>query len=189
MSNRIVFDGWIEVICGPMFSGKTEELLKRLDKIKYSKEKYIVFKPSIDTRSTTEIVSRWNNSNPATEIKKASDILEILKNTKEKFKVIAIDEVQFLDDDIIDVCQELTREGHHLILAGLDKNFKAKPFGCISKVLAIADSVTKLSASCTKCGVRATFSKRIIQDNNNEIYIGDKEVYEARCYQHYWNKD
>lgn len=189
MNNKIVFDGWIEVICGPMFSGKTEELLKRLDKIKYSKENYIVFKPFIDTRSSTKIVSRWNNSNPAIEIKEPIEILEILNNLDEKYKVVAIDEVQFLSDSIIHVCQELTQQGHHLILAGLDKNFKGEPFGCISKVLAIADSVTKLAASCTKCGARATFSKRITSNNNDEIYIGDKDVYEARCYHHYWKEE
>lgn len=186
MTNGIIFSGWIEIICGPMFSGKTEELLKRLDKVKYSKHKYIVFKPSLDTRSNTKIISRWNNSHDAIEIQKSNDILDHLKSIKESYSVIAIDEVQFLDKDIVNVCQQLTKEGYHLIIAGLDKNFKAEPFGCMPEILAIADEVTKLCASCTQCGARATFSKRIENNSFSEVLIGDKEIYEARCYKHYW---
>lgn len=186
MSNGIVFSGWIEVVCGPMFSGKTEELLKRLDKVKYSKHNYIVFKPLIDTRSNTKIISRWNNSHEAIEIKESKDILDYLDTMSEFCPVIAIDEAQFLDKDIVKVCQELTQRGHHLIIAGLDKNFKAEPFGCMPDILSIADTVTKLCASCTQCGSRATFSKRIENNSSDEILIGDKEAYEARCYKHFW---
>lgn len=189
-NNKIVFDGWIEVICGPMFSGKTEELLKRLDKIKYSKEKYIVFKPRLDTRSTNEIMSRHKRTNIAIEIDNPLDILNILEQDeikKENYKVIAIDEVQFLNNDIVKVCQELTKKEYHLIIAGLDKNYKAEPFGSMPQILAIADSTTKLAASCTVCGARATFTYRNNNTtNDSEILVGDNDIYEARCYQHYY---
>lgn len=183
--SSIVYDGWIEVICGPMFSGKTEELIKRLDKIKYAKKSFIVFKPVIDTRSKEQIVSRHNKAIPAIEISNADEILEYLANTDKNYKVIAIDEVQFMDKDIVKVVKALAKQGHHVILAGLDKNFKAEPFGSMPELLAIADNVQKLIALCNVCGAPATFTYRISKNNDSEVLVGDSDTYEARCYEHY----
>lgn len=183
--SSIVYDGWIEVICGPMFSGKTEELIKKLDKIKYAKKNFIVFKPMIDTRSKEQIISRHNKAIPAIEINKASEILEYLNHNNKNYKVIAIDEVQFMDKDIVKVVKILAKKKYHVILTGLDKNFKAEPFGSMGELLAIADNVQKLIALCNVCGSPATFTYRISKNNDNEVLVGDIDTYEARCYEHY----
>lgn len=182
---KIVFDGWIEIICGPMFSGKTEELIKKLDKVKYSKEKFIVFKPVIDTRSKNAIVSRHNKIIPAIEVQNSYEILDYMNNYQDQnYKVIAIDEVQFMDKNIVNVVANLAKQGYHLILAGLDKNFKAEPFGSMPELLAIADNVQKLIALCNVCGSQATFTYRT-SNNDSEVLVGDGENYEARCYEHF----
>lgn len=181
---KIVFDGWIHVICGPMFSGKTEELIKHLDKVKWSKEKFIVFKPVIDTRSKNQIVSRHNKAIPAIEVKFAHEILTYLEQSSEQYKVIGIDEAQFMDPSIVEVVCWLAKNKYHVILAGLDKNFKSEPFGSMPELLCIADHVQKLVALCNVCGSQATFSYRI-SNNDSEVLVGNSENYEARCYEHF----
>lgn len=189
--NKIVYDGFIEVICGPMFAGKTAELIHRLDKIKYAKQKALIFKPIIDTRDTNNIFSRhykkadFNVEAPIITIKNSE---EILTHTDEIHKVIIIDEAQFFDEKIVDVCLTLVQQKKHLIIAGLDKNFRVEPFGPMPKLLAIADQITKLTAACNVCGNHASLTQRITK-SDNEILIGDNDYYEARCYDHYdWEK-
>lgn len=188
--NKIVLDGGIEVICGPMFAGKTEELLRRLNRMRYAKIDYIIFKPLIDTRSTHEIKSRNGKSEKAVEIKWPFEILNYLRENNLKPKVIAIDEAQFFDESIVEVATVLGNSGFHVILAGLDKNFKGESFGPIPDLLVQADKITKLSAICTVCGSEALFSQRLINNapadyDSKIILIGDKESYEARCRQHF----
>lgn len=170
-----------------MFSGKTEELIKCLDKVKYSKENFIVFKPMIDTRSKNEIVSRQNKNLPAIEINYAHEILDFLNKSETKYKVVAIDEAQFLDVAIVNVVKMLAKNKYHVIVAGLDKNFKAEPFGSMPELLAVADNVQKLIALCNVCGSRATFTYRT-SNNQSEVLVGDAENYEARCYEHFYDK-
>ncbi len=187
---KIVYNSWIEVICGPMFSGKTDELLNRLNKIKYAKQEYIIFKPVIDTRTTGIIQSRTKKWEEAIEISDPKEIITFLNNSSKKYKVIAIDEAQFFSYDLVDICMRLSKEGYHIIISGLDKNFKGEPFGAtLPGLLAIADSVKKLSAACNVCGSCATFSKLIdnpkIENIDNDILIGDDNYYEASCYEHH----
>lgn len=188
--NKIVYNSWIEVICGPMFSGKTDELLNRLNKIKYAKEEYIIFKPVIDTRTTGIVQSRTKKWEKAIEISDPKEIIKFLKNSETNYKVIAIDEAQFFSYELVDVCMELSKAKYHIIISGLDKNFKGEPFGTtMPGLLAIADSVKKLSAACNVCGSCATFSKLIdnpkVQATNGDILIGDDNYYEASCYEHH----
>lgn len=187
---QLVFDGGIEVICGPMFAGKTEELLRRLNRIEYAKIDYIIFKPVVDTRSLALVKSRNGKSKPAIEIHSPTEIFDYLIEHNLQPKVIAIDEVQFFDESIIEVATVLANKGFHIILAGLDKDFKGESFGCIPQLLVQADTVTKLSAVCTQCGSEALFSQRIINGepadyNSPIVLIGDKEEYEARCRKHF----
>lgn len=189
--NKIVYDGFIEVICGPMFAGKTAELIHRLDKIKYAKQNAIIFKPIIDTRDNNNIFSRHykvNNFNIDSPIIMVNNSENILNYIDENSKVIIIDEAQFFDDKIIEVCLFLVQKKKHLIIAGLDKNFRVEPFGPMPKLLAIADKITKLTAACNVCGGHASLTQRI-KKSDNEILIGDNDFYEARCYDHYeWDK-
>lgn len=188
--NKIVYNSWIEVICGPMFSGKTDELLNRLNKIKYAKKEYIIFKPVIDTRTTGIVQSRTKKWEEAIEISDPKEIIRFLENSKTKYKVIAIDEAQFFPYELVDVCMQLSKSKYHIIISGLDKNFKGEPFGStMPGLLAIADSVKKLSAACNICGSCATFSKLIdnpkVKASDNDILIGDDNYYEASCYEHH----
>ena len=188
--NKIIFDGGIEVICGPMFAGKTEELLRRLNRMKYAKIDYIIFKPIIDTRSASSIKSRNGKSEEAIEIKNPDEILSYLIENNLKPKVIAIDEAQFFDASIVEVATILANCGFHVVIAGLDKNFKGESFGYIPELLVQADKVTKLSAICTICGSEALFSQRLINNkpadyNSPIVLIGDHESYEARCRKHF----
>lgn len=187
---KIIYDGGIEVICGPMFAGKTEELLRRLNRMRYAKIDYIIFKPLIDTRSSHQIKSRNGKSENAIEIKWPFEILNYLRENNLKPKVIAIDEAQFFDHSIVEVASVLGNSGFHVIVAGLDKDFKGESFGPIPDLLVQADQITKLSAICTVCGSEALFSQRLINNepadyNSKIILIGDKESYEARCRQHF----
>ena len=188
--NKIIFDGGIEVICGPMFAGKTEELLRRLNRMKYAKIDYIIFKPIVDTRTQSTIQSRNGKSESAIEIKSPDEILSYLIKNNLKPKVIAIDEAQFFDSSIVEVSNILANCGFHVLIAGLDKNFKGESFGYISELLVQADKVTKLSAICTVCGSEALFSQRLINTkpadyNSPIVLIGDQESYEARCRKHF----
>lgn len=176
--------GYIEVVCGPMFAGKTEELIRRIKRLEYANKKYLVFKPQIDSRySKVEIVSHNNNRKEAINVKKAS---EILKYITIDIDVVIIDEAQFFDFEIVKVADYLADQGKRVIIGGLDRDFKGDPFGPMPYLLAIAEQVTKLSAICVKTGLNATRTQRIINDHPAKIddpivMIGAKESYEPRC--------
>lgn len=178
-------EGWIEVICGCMFAGKTEELLRRVRRIEYAKKDVIVFKPQIDNRySENEVVSHNNTKTKSVNISKSSDIHNYLKDHLPY--AIVIDEIQFLDEGVIDVCNYYANKGVRVICAGLDKDFRGEPFGVMPKLLAIAERVTKLDAICQVCGGIATRTQRIINGkpayyDDPVILVGAKEQYEARC--------
>lgn len=188
--SKIVSEGFLEIICGPMFAGKTEELLRILNRLKYAKVEYIVFKPLIDSRTKNSIGSRNGQSENAIEIKSPSEILDFILKSEKKYQLIAIDEAQFLDQEIIDVCLTLANNDFHVIVTGLDKNFKGEPFGYIPQLMVYANKITKLSAICTQCGCEAHYSQRLISGepanyNSDLILIGDTENYEARCLNHF----
>lgn len=169
--------GWIEVICGSMFSGKTEELIRRLKRVKIATLKVEIFKPKIDTRyDETKIVSHDTNSIHSTPVDKALSILELAQNVD----VVGIDEAQFFDDDISYVCEQLALRGVRVIVAGLDMDYQGQPFGQMPKLLAIADYITKLHAICMKCGNIANISHRKIA-TEGQVLLGEKDIYEARC--------
>lgn len=178
-------DGWIEVIAGSMYAGKTEELLRRIKRIEYARKSVIVFKPKIDSRfSSSKVVSHDNSSINSYDIERGNDIINIIGNNLPY--AIAIDEVQFLGRDIIAVCEEMANQGVRVIVAGLDKDFRGEPFGIMPELLARAEFVTKLEAICQSCGAPATRTQRLINGvpanyNDPIILIGAKEQYEARC--------
>ena len=177
--DRNIYNGCIEVICGSMFSGKTEELLKRLNRAKFAKLKISVFKPQLDTRyGNNKIVSHNSNEILAIPIKDASEILTCISESD----IIAIDEAQFFNTDIIAVCNTLAEKGKRVIISGLDMDFLAKPFGIMPHLLAIADKITKLHAICADCHNTANFSFRITQ-NKSLIKIGEKDEYKPLCRQ------
>lgn len=176
--------GWIEIICGPMFAGKTEELIRRIERMKYAKKNYIVFKPIIDNRySNTSIVSHSNYKAEAINIERPS---EIKKYVNELTQSIIIDEAQFFSKEIIPIIQEYADNGLRIICAGLDTDFKGEPFGIIPELLAIAEKITKLTAICMVCGAEASRTQRIINGvpafyDDSVVMVGAKEAYEARC--------
>lgn len=152
--------GWLEVISGCMFAGKTEELIRRINVLSYAKMNIIVFKPKIDNRySDTEIVSHSGAKVPCLVVDRAQ---EILKKVNMDTEVVAIDEVQFFDQDIVDVCEYLADKGIRVIVAGLDKDFRGEPFGIMPELLTRAEFITKLTAVCTKCGAPATRTQRLV---------------------------
>jgi thymidine kinase len=169
--------GWIEVICGSMFSGKTEELIRRLKRAKIANLKVEIFKPAIDTRyDEIKIVSHDENFIHSTPIENSQTILLLAQDVD----VIGLDEAQFFDDEIANVCDELALRGVRVIVAGLDMDFMAKPFGQMPFLMAKADYLTKLHAICMKCGNIANYSYRIIP-NEEQVMLGAKNAYEARC--------
>lgn len=178
-------DGWIEVICGSMFAGKTEELLRRLKRLEYAKKPYMVFKPAIDNRySETEVVSHNNKRMPGYNISDEEQILKLVE--KKNPDVVAIDEAQFFTDKIVKVCETLADQGKRVIVAGLDTNFRGEPFGPMPYLLARAEYVTKLQAICQVCGLPASRTQRLINGkpasyNSPTVLIGSEESYEARC--------
>ena len=179
-------DGWIEVICGSMFAGKTEELCRRIRRIQYAKKSYVVFKPVIDNRySDKEVVSHNNTRVKSVNVSNSKDIREYLEGKALPYAV-AIDEVQFFDKDVVSLCEELANRGVRVICAGLDKDFRGEPFGVMPELLARAEYVTKLNAICQVCGNIATRTQRIIDGKpayyeDPVIMVGAKESYEARC--------
>lgn len=179
-------DGWIEVICGSMFAGKTEELCRRIRRIQYAKKDYVVFKPVIDNRySDKEVVSHNNTRVKSVNVTSSKDIRTYLEGKKLPYAV-AIDEVQFFDSDVVSLCEELANKGVRVICAGLDKDFRGEPFGVMPILLARAEYVTKLNAICQVCGNIATRTQRIIDGKpayyeDPVIMVGAKESYEARC--------
>lgn len=171
------FSGSIEVICGSMFSGKTEELIRRLKRAQIAKLNVEIFKPKTDTRyDETEVVSHDLNSIPSTPIDNSAAILLLGANTQ----VVGIDEAQFFDDELPDVCNKLALKGIRVIVAGLDMDFLGKPFGPMPALLAIAEHVTKVNAVCMQCGSPAVYSYRTVA-NENKILLGEKDSYEPRC--------
>lgn len=180
-------DGWIEVICGSMFAGKTEELIRRITRIKYAKKEIIVFKPSIDDRyDKTEVVSHSQRKVKSVVVKDSKDIKEYIDNLEVIPYAIAIDEAQFFDRGLIQILEDLANKGTRVIVAGLDLDFRGEPFGIMPDILARAEYITKLHAICQVCGDLATRTQRII-DNKPAYYedeiilVSAKEKYEARC--------
>ena len=169
--------GWIEVICGSMFSGKTEELIRRLKRVKIANLKVEIFKPSIDTRyDEVQVVSHDANAILSTPIDNPQTILLLATDVD----VVGIDEAQFFGDDIVNVCQTLAMRGVRVIVAGLDMDYKGNPFGAMPNLLAVADYITKLHAICVQCGNIASISyRKTTQDA--QVLLGEKDAYEPRC--------
>lgn len=176
-NNSGVRRGSIEVICGSMFSGKTEELIRRLKRVRIANQQVAIFKPMIDTRYATEkIVSHDTNSVQSKPISNSKEILELAGEAE----VIGIDEAQFFDADIADVCDVLAFRGIRVIVAGLDMDFQGKPFGPMPFIMAKADYVTKLHAICQRCGSIANYSYRKVA-NEEQVMLGATDSYEPRC--------
>ncbi len=169
--------GWIEVICGSMFSGKTEELIRRLKRAKIASQKVEIFKPGTDTRYDVQnVVSHDSNSILATPVEHSSKILDLA----EGITVVGIDEAQFFDNDLTEVCEKLALKGIRVIIAGLDMDYKGKPFGPMPNLLAVAEYITKVHAICQHCGNLATHSYRL-SDEKGTVVLGEKDRYEPRC--------
>lgn len=169
--------GWIEVICGSMFSGKTEELIRRLKRVKIANLKVEIFKPAIDTRyDVSKIVSHDTNYIQSTPVESAQSILLLAQDVD----VVGIDEAQFFDEEISYVCEQLAMRGIRVIVAGLDMDYMGKPFGQMPNLLATADYITKLHAICMKCGNIANISYRKIAEGG-QVLLGEKDIYEPRC--------
>jgi len=169
--------GWIEVICGSMFSGKTEELIRRLRRAQFANQKTEIFKPLLDTRyDESAIVSHNANSIPSTPVEHASNILLYASEVE----VIGIDEAQFFDEELISVAQQLAARGSRVIIAGLDMDYLGKPFGPMPQLLSVAEYVTKVHAICMQCGDLASHSYRTTA-SDSKVLLGEKESYEPRC--------
>lgn len=176
--------GWIEVICGSMFSGKTEELIRRIHRAQIARQKVQVFKPAIDQRYSEGAVASHNGlQTHAIPVNSAAELRELVDPAA---TVIAIDEVQFFDASVVALCQELAGQGKRVICAGLDMDFRGEPFGPIPQLLAVAEKVDKLQAICVVCGGPASRSQRLINGqpahyDDPIVLVGASEVYEARC--------
>ena len=167
--------GWIEVICGSMFSGKTEELLRRVKRAKIAKQKIKIFKPKKDVRyDKKKVISHDQNSIKSKPVSNPGKIIKL----SEKFEVIGIDEAQFFDDSLVDVCNELANLGKRVIVSGLDMDYTGKPFGPMPNLLAIAEYVTKVHAVCSKSGKMASYTHRIVE-SDDLILLGDTKKYQA----------
>ncbi len=175
--------GAIEVVCGPMFSGKTSELIRRVQRAQIAKQRVQIFKPAIDVRyDETKVVSHTSQTVHSEPVEKAIDILIKLKDTT---RIVAIDEIQFFDMEIIKVVEKLANRGYRVICAGLDLDYRAIPFGPMPMLVAIADDVQKIQAICTVCGAPATRSQRL-SDCEDTVLLGESDAYEARCRGHYF---
>ncbi len=169
--------GWIEVICGCMFSGKTEELIRRVNRAVIARQRVTIFKPSVDIRyDDVKVVSHNRNAIHSVVVQKAQDILGLANDCE----IVAIDEVQFFDEALIEVCMALAYKGKRVILSGLDMDFEGKPFGIMPQLMSIAEFVTKVQAICVCCGDAASFSYRL-NDMKQQILVGEKDEYEPRC--------
>lgn len=169
--------GWIEVVCGSMFSGKTEELIRRLNRAKIANQKIEIFKPSVDIRyDETAVVSHNQNSIHSTPVNSSLNILLMCGDAN----VIGIDEAQFFDNELVFVCEKLAEQGVRVIVAGLDMDYLGKPFGPMPALMAIAEYVTKVHAICMVCNDIATHTYRKT-DDNNLVMLGELDTYEARC--------
>src|SRR6187551_1129070 len=168
--------GWIEVVCGCMFSGKTEELIRRLNRAIIAKQKVEIFKPAIDKRyDEVKIVSHAERAIRSTPVNFASDILLLAGDCD----VVGIDEAQFFDEAIVDICNTLANQGKRVIVAGLDMDYEGRPFGPMPNLLAVAEFVTKVHAICAQTGELASFSFRLTE-NQGQVLLGEKDKYEAR---------
>lgn len=169
--------GCIEVVCGSMFSGKTEELIRRLRRAQFANQKIAIFKPQIDTRySDVEVVSHDSHKIESVPIKDAAEMLDVPKGTQ----VVGIDEAQFFGPNLVEVCQTLANRGIRVIAAGLDTDYLGKPFGPIPALLAVAEDVQKVHAICVKCGALANHSHRLSR-SHKLVVLGEKDVYEPLC--------
>lgn len=169
--------GWIEVICGSMFSGKTEELIRRMKRAKFAKQNVEIFKPEIDTRYDEEkVVSHDANEIHSTPVPSSSNIIILANNVE----VVGIDEAQFFDDGLVAVCNQLANSGIRVIVAGLDMDFKGKPFGPMPQIMACAEYITKVHAICMHCGELANHSHRI-NANDKLVQLGETDTYEPLC--------
>ena len=178
-ANRSNKKGWIEVICGSMFSGKTEELIRRIRRAQFAKQKIELFKPAMDTRyADDELVSHDATVLPSTPVHNAAEIL--LYVSMETVEVVGIDEVQFFDEGIVSVCNQLANTGIRVIVAGLDMDYLGNPFGPMPQLMATAEYVSKVHAICTRCGDLAQHSHRTIA-GNRQVLLGEKEAYEPLC--------
>ncbi|MDC0297020.1 thymidine kinase [Crocinitomicaceae bacterium] len=170
-------NGWIEVICGSMFSGKTEELIRRLRRAEFANQQLILFKPKIDNRySKNNVVSHSGNEFEAVLIENSSEIIGHIN----QHMVVAIDEAQFFDDGIVGVCESLSAKGIRVVLAGLDMDYTGKPFGPMPNLLAVAEYVTKVHAICVSCGNLAQFSNRTVSETS-QVLVGAVEKYRPLC--------
>lgn len=177
------FLGSIEVVCGPMFSGKTEELIRRVKRAQIAKQKIQIFKPKIDDRyHESDVVSHSSMTVGAIPVSSADEILERVYDST---RLVAIDEVQFFDAEIIKIVSKLARRGLRVICAGLDQDYRGLPFGPLPHLLAIADRVDKVQAVCTICGASASKTHRRTAENDDQILVGETEHYEARCRLHF----
>jgi thymidine kinase len=169
--------GWIEVICGSMFSGKTEELIRRLNRARIARQQVEIFKPVTDVRySVEEVVSHNENAIRSTPVDTAANILLLTGNVD----VVGIDEAQFFDNGLVEVCEKLANMGIRVIVAGLDMDFMGKPFGPMPQLMAVAEFVSKVHAICMKCGSLAQYSHRLSQ-NEKLVMLGEKNEYEPLC--------
>ena len=173
MDNKHIFKGRIEVICGSMFSGKTEELIRRIKKVELADEKYIIFRPKIDSRNPeNKIISHAKNEISSSIVSSPKEILDLSVN----YSVIGIDEAQFFDQSIVDVCNVLANKGHRLIIAGLDMDYEGNPFGPMPNLMACAEDVMKVHAVCVETGNPAGYSYR--KDSSEDlVLIGEKKEY------------
>ena len=169
--------GWIEVITGSMFSGKTEELIRRLKRARFAKQKVEIFKPRIEVRySEEEVVSHDDNAIHSTPVDSSANIIMLASEVE----VVGIDEAQFFDDGLVDVCNQLAYSGVRVIIAGLDMDYRGKPFGPMPKLMSIAEYVTKVHAICVRCGNLAHYTHRLSEDDKL-IVLGETDIYEPLC--------
>ncbi len=176
-SDKTSRKGWIEVITGSMFSGKTEELIRRLRRAKFARQRVEIFKPCVDNRySETEVVSHDATSIQSTSVEVSGNILLLVSD----IDVVGIDEAQFFDDNIVEVCQTLAQMGIRVIVAGLDMDYTGKPFGAMPQLMAVAEYVTKVHAVCMRCGNLAQYSHRLTE-SDQLVLIGETDRYEPLC--------
>ncbi len=174
--------GSIEVICGCMYSGKTEELIRQIRRCEYARQPYLTFKPKVDQRySEDEIVSHDKEALPSVVIENASEIYKFVQHDT---RVIGIDEAQFFDKEVVEVATKLADHGRRVILAGLDTDWQGQPFGPMPELLAVADVIRKQYAICVQCGESATRTQRLVADRK-EVLVGSFKMYEARCRDHF----
>jgi len=178
MQNQGRATGWIEVVCGPMFSGKTEELIRRAKLALIAKQRVQIFKPAIDNRYADEyIISHTDQKIVCTPVNFAGEIMDRIKDNT---RVVGIDEAQFFDESVVNVCEKLANRGLRVIVTGLDQDFMGKPFGPMPELLAIAESILKLKAVCMVCSGQATKTQRLSK-SKERVVVGSGEQYEARC--------